>query len=99
MPSTPSSPEIPNTPLNHSSAPPRGSSTGLQRPLPTSDSMPQSTDHPVLNPKRLSFGQPNNKTPMPTETRVPCALARLQPHNQAGRKEAPLLPLRQGIEG
>ncbi|KAH3852129.1 merozoite surface protein CMZ-8-like [Dreissena polymorpha] len=97
--STPSSPEVPHTPLNHSAAPPRGSSTGLQRPLPTIESMPKSTDHPVLNPKRLSFGQPNDKTPTPTATRVPRAIVHLQPHNQAGRKEAPLRPSRRGNEG
>ncbi|KAH3888757.1 hypothetical protein DPMN_012797 [Dreissena polymorpha] len=60
--STPSSQEVPQTPLNHSAAPPTGSSTGLHRPLPTSDSMPKSTDHPELNPKRLNFGQLNDKT-------------------------------------
>ncbi|KAH3861312.1 hypothetical protein DPMN_024239 [Dreissena polymorpha] len=97
--STPSSPEVPHTPLNHSAAPPRGSSTGLQRPLPSSGSIPKSTDNPVLNPKRLSFGQPNGKTPTPTVTQVPRALAHLQPHNQAGRKEAPLQPSRQDNEG
>ncbi|KAH3882332.1 hypothetical protein DPMN_006267 [Dreissena polymorpha] len=97
--STPSSTEVPHTPLNHSAASPRGSSTGLQRPLPTSDSMPKSTDHPVLNPKRHNFGQPNYKTPTPTATRVPLALARLQPHSQAGRKEAPHRPSRRDNEG
>jgi len=97
--STPSSTEVPHTPLNHSAASPRGSSTGLQRPLPTSDFMPKSTDHPVLNPNRHSYGQPNDKTPTPTATRVPRAIVHLQPHNQAGRKEAPLRPSRRGNEG
>ncbi|KAH3817811.1 hypothetical protein DPMN_119366 [Dreissena polymorpha] len=88
--STPSSPEVHHTPLNTNAAPPRSSSAGLQRTLPTSASIPKSTDHPGLNPVHLSFGKLNNKTLTPTATRVPRSLARLQPHNLAGCKEAPL---------
>ena len=47
------------------------------------------TQQTVLEPKRLSFGPLDQQNPTPSEpvACIPCALARLLPHNKAGSKE------------
>ena len=90
------------SPVGPGTAPPGAFSTQPRAKEPIRADTPNLTHQTVLEPKGLSFGPVDQKDPTPTEpvTRIPRALARLQPHNKAGSKEllTPRRPLRRDTD-
>ena len=95
-------PGTPHVPISPGTAPPGAFSTGPRTKAPIRADTPKLTHQTVLEPKRLSFGPVDQQSPTPMEpvTRIPRALARLQPHNKAGTKEqlTPRRPLRRDTD-
>ena len=95
-------PGTPHVPISPGTAPPGAFSTGPRTKAPIRADTPKLTHQTVLEPKRLSFGPVDQQSPTPMEpvTRIPRALARLQPHNKAGTKEqlTPRRPLRRDAD-
>ena len=95
-------PGTPHVPISPGTAPPGAFSTGPRTKAPIRADTPKLTNQTVLEPKRLSFGPVDQQSPTPIEpvTRIPRALARLQPHIKAGTKEqlTPRRPLRRDTD-
>ena len=95
-------PETPHVPVSPGTAPASSFSTGPRTKAPIRVDTPKLTLQNVLEPKRLSFGPVDQQSPNPMEpvTRIPRALACLQPHNKAGTKEqlTPRRPLRRDTD-